>query len=148
MKLRVKGDPTKKDVPISPFSNWAGTTDRAVMAKKLGDLGMTGADQIYNDNPDPTDPNSIKHSQGDWKLAAVQKILEKAHDKGIRDPTTAMANKSYLLSGLDKPYQDAVNSDTFNNIHPNFWQVITQKLLPLQWAKNDAAANQNQVVTK
>lgn len=125
------------DTPSEKFANWMGTSDRKAMAKNLSDLGMKGADQIYNDNPDPNNPESIRHSQGDWKIAAVQKILEKAHESGMRDPTTIMANKKYLLSGLDKIYQDGINTDTFNVIHPNFWNIIAEKLIPQQWAKED-----------
>lgn len=123
------------------FSNWMGTSDRKVMAKNLSDLGMKGADQIYNDNPDPNNPESIRHSQGDWKIAAVQKILEKAHEKGLRNPTEILANKDYLTSGLEKDYKEALNKQDFNTIHPNFWQVIAEKLIPQQWAKTDAQNN-------
>ena len=147
MKLRVTGgDPTKKTPPPNTgFGDWAGSQDTKVIAKKLMDLGMVGADQMYYDNPDVSNRSGIVNSQADWKPAVIAQILENAHRLNLRTPEAVMQNKDVLIG--NPRFRDAINNPQFNNIHPNFWQVVTQKLLPLQWAKYDAA-NKNQVVTK
>jgi|GEM_PF-3505666 len=140
----MSGDPTKKNLPqddSTRFSNWAGTTDTKVMAKDLMDKGLINANQLYFDNPNPNDPNSVKDSQGDWKVAAIQKILQKAYQKNIRNPSEFMNNKGYLMSGLDPRIQDALKNNTFNQIHPNFWNVIADKILPQRWSQWDAINN-------
>jgi len=110
-----------------------------VMAKDLMDRGLINANQLYEDNPDINDPNSIKNSQGDWKVAAIQKILQNAYQKNIRSPTEFLNNKTYLMSGLDPRIQDALKNNTFSQIHPNFWGTIANSILPEQWAKYDAS---------
>lgn len=134
-----------KKPPPNKFGDWAGSQDTKVIGKKLMDLGLTGADQIYYDNPNVSTRNGVINSQGDWKPAAISQILENAQRLGIRTPEELMANKDVLIG--NPKFRDAINNPVFNNLHPNFWQVIGQKILPQQWAKYDAA-NKNQTAKK
>ena len=134
-----------KTPPPSKFGDWAGSQDTKVIGKKLMDLGMTGADQIYYDNPDVSTRNGVINSQGDWKPAAISQILENAKRLNIRTPEAMMVNKDVLIG--NPRFRDAINNPVFNNIHPNWWQIISQKILPQQWAKFDAQ-NKNQTTKK
>src|ERR1700688_4409652 len=130
------GDPTAPKDKIPPvnqdanqkFGNWTGSTDTKVMAADLMKRGLTGADQILYDQPNTNDANSIRNSQGDWKLAAIQNILANAHKLGIRTPEAVMANKDVLIG--NSKWKDAINNPAFKNIHPNFWGTITDSILP------------------
>lgn len=140
------GDPKKAaTIPPTKFGDWAGSQDTKVIAKKLMDLGMKGADQIYYDSPDVSNRNGVINSQADWKPAAISQILENAHRLNIRTPEAMMVNRNVLIG--NPKMRDAINDPTFQNIHPNFWQVLSEKILPQQWAKYDAA-NKNSVATK
>lgn len=140
MKLRVKpaGDP----IPTSPnerFGNWTGSTDTKLIAADLMKRGFIGANQLLYDNPNPNDPNSVRNSQGDWKIAAMQKILSRARELNIRNPEAINANKAALMSTINPQYKDAINSQDFQTIHPNFWSVISHSIIPEQYAKEDAS---------
>jgi hypothetical protein len=140
------GDPNKdlQQTDNQKFGNWLGTTDTKAMASDLMKRGMDGANQIYYDNPNPNDPNSVKNSQGDWKIAAIQQILANAKKDNIRTPEEVMANKHSLIG--NSKWSDAIDNPTFNSIHKNFWQTISNSLLPDQWKKYDAEqASKNNV---
>lgn len=140
MKLRVKpvGDPALTQDPYQKFGNWTGQDDTRVMAQDLMKRGLIGADQLLSSNPNPNDPNSIRNAQGDWKVNAIQSILAKARELNLRKPEEVNANRNVLMGKLNSQYRDAINSQSFNTIHPNFWSVITNSLLPDQYAKEDA----------
>jgi len=139
----TKGDPTKKDVPLEQgasekFANWTGQQNTKVMAQDLMKRGLVGANQLVYEDQDVSSTDSItKKNKSDWIPAAIQKILQNAYAKNLRTPTEIINNKTYLLGGLNKGVQDAINSDTFNNIYKNFWNVITDSILPEQYAKFD-----------
>lgn len=129
------------------FGNWADTEDTKAMAHDLSQRGLIGADQLILDNPNQNDRNSVVNSQSDWKPAAIQKILSKAYEAGIKNPTVFLApeNRNYLLSGLDPRIRDAINDPRFTQIHPNFWNILSDSILPQQWAKE---ANKNEIAKK
>ena len=133
----------KKPKPPTPeelknFGNWAGTTDTKVMAQDLSKRGLIGADQIITDNPNTNDPNSIRNSQSDWKPSAIMSITANARKYGLRKPEELAANRKLLMNSLDPRIQQALNDPYFQQIHPNFWQVIDHSIIPDQWAKVDA----------
>lgn len=139
------GDPAK-DIPQTvhqKFGNWTGSMDNQVMAKDLMNRGLTGADQIMNDQVMPNSADNIRNRQGDWKLAAVQNILSNAHKLNIRTPESVSTNWDVLNNGK---WKDAINDPTFSVIHPNFKSVINS-ILKDQWAKEDAQ-NKNQTAKK
>ena len=148
-----EGDPKKKDVPVNQdasdkFSNWTNSQDTKVAAKDLLDRGLKGADQLFFENQKTGSADDItKKNQSDWKVGAIQKILQKAYQKGIKDPTTFLApeNRDYLLSGLSPDIKAAINDPTFNRIHENFWDVLGNSILPQQWAKEE---NKNAIAQK
>lgn len=142
-----EGGKPKDPKAAEQFGNWADSTDTKVMAQDLAKRGLTNADQLILDNPDQSDPNSIRNSQSDWKTAAIQKILSKAYEAGIKNPTAFLApeNRDYLLSGLDPRIKDAIKDPYFQQIHPNFWSVLGESILPQQWAKE---VNKNPIVKK
>lgn len=117
------------------FGNWLDTADTKIMAKDLMDRGLIGADQIYFDNPNPNDPNSIRNTQGDWKLAAIRQILANAKKFNLRSPEAINANREVLIG--NKKWADAIDNPYFNYIHPNFWSVITDSILPQRWKQYD-----------
>lgn len=121
------------------FGNWADTTDTKVMANDLAKRGLIGSDQLVLDQPNKADVNSVVNSQGDWVVSAIPKILIKAYEKGIRNPTVFLApeNRDYLLSGLDPRIKDAIKNPVFLRNHPNFWNVLSDSVLPQQWAKEE-----------
>lgn len=140
---QTTGDPTKKDVPLAQtdgekFGNWTGQKDTKIMATDLLKRGLKGADQLVYENQDVSSTDSItKKNKSDWIPSAIQQILQKAYSRNLRTPAEIVNNKTYLLSGLDTGYKSAINSDSFNNIYPNFWNVITDSILPEQYAKFD-----------
>lgn len=141
--------PVLSDSDIT-FGNWTNSKDTKVAAKDLFDRGLVNGDQLVNENQDTSSSDAIKNkNQSDWKIAAAQRILQKAYDKNIRTPTAFLQpeNRAYLLSGVDPRVKDAINDPTFNQIHPNWWQVLGNSILPQQWAKYDAMNKQN-LVTK
>lgn len=151
MKLRIKGgDKNLPQDPSEQFGNFANSQDSKVAAQYLSNKGLVGADQLVNENQDTSSADAIKNkNQSDWKVAAIQKILQKAYQKNIRNPTEFLQpeNRAYLLSGVDPRVKQAILDPTFSVIHPNFWQVLGNSVLKDQWDKTDAA-NKNQIVTK
>lgn len=146
MKLRVKtppvGDPDNQD-QFQKFGNWTNSTNTKVMAQDLMKRGLVGANQIVDDasNPNTSSADAVRNNQSDWKVAAVQNILANARRFNIRKPEEVNANKDALMSTLNPQYKDAINSQTFQQIHPNFWDVISKSILPEQYAKEDATNN-------
>lgn len=141
MKLRIKpvgGDPVQPN-KFEKFGNWTGQTDTKVMAADLMKRGLIGAGQLLYDNPNLNSADAIRNAQSDWKIAAIQKILSRARELNFRNPETINANKNALMSTINPQYRDAINSQDFQTIHPNFWSVITHSLIPEQYAKEDAA---------
>jgi len=145
-----EGGKGKEPTPAEKFANWANTNDTKVASKDLMNRGLIGADQMYNESQRTGNADEITNkNQSDWKVSAIEKILEKAYQGGIKTPTGFLLpeNRPYLLSGLDPRIKDAINDPRFNQIHPNFWQILGNSILPQQWAKEDAA-NKNAVVKK
>jgi hypothetical protein len=144
------GDPVKKTTPIQQdanqkFGNWTGQADTKVMAQDLMNRGLKGADQLLFENQDTSNADAITNkNQSDWKTSAIQNILANAHKLNIRTPESVDANKNVLIG--NGKWADAINNSSFQNIHPNFWQV-TQGILKDQWAKEDAQ-NKNQTAKK
>lgn len=131
--------PTLDQDALSRFSNWTGQTDTKVMAHDLMKRGLVGADQLYFDSVDTTSPNSIRKSQSDWKVAAIQNILMNAKKLNLRKPEEIMANRHILI---DNPtWKEGINNPAFKQVHPNFWQVISNSILPEQYAKSDKEAS-------
>lgn len=145
-----KGDPTKNkkaDIPqseLDKFGNWTGQTDTKVMAKDLMNRGLQGANQLLYDMVDTSTGDSIKNAQSDWKVAAIQQILSNAKKFNLRTPEEINANRNVLIG--NSRWVDAINNQSFKTIHPNFWSVITDSLLPEQYAKYDK--NNSQTVSK
>lgn len=124
------------------FGNWTGQGDTKAMAEDLGKRGLVGADQLLFENQDTSSADAIKNkNQSDWKVAMIQNVLTNAKKFGIRTPEALLANKNVLIG--NPKWVDAVNNPAFNNIHPNFWSVITKSILPEQWAKYDKSKNQD-----
>lgn len=143
-KNAVSGDPVKKGSnpsaeQLDAFGNWTGQTDTKVMAADLMKRGLIGAGQLLYDNPNLNSADAIRNAQSDWKIAAIQKILSRARELNFRNPETINANKKALMSTINPRYRDAINSQDFQVIHPNFWSVIAHSLIPEQYAKEDAA---------
>lgn len=135
MPKTTVGDKGKHDEATQQqkFSDWTGTNgDTKAMAKDLMNRGLVGADQIYYDQPDTSTKNGIINSQGDWKVAAIQQILANARRLNIRTPESVMANKDVLIG--NPRFRDAINNPVFQSIHPNWWQIITNSILPERWA--------------
>lgn len=141
--------PTKEEeAEAEQFGNWADTKDTKVASKDLMDRGLVGADQLYNENQKTNNADEITNkNQSDWKIAAIQKILAKAYLAGIKSPEAFLLpeNRNYLLSGLDPRIKDAINNPNFNVIHPNFWNILGDSILPQQWAKE---ANKKEIAKK
>lgn len=131
MKLRISNPPNEG-------FNWGKAGD-AIDTKKaaqyLQKIGLVGADQIKEAQPNIADPNSIRTSQADWKIAAIQHIISNAKKFGIRKPEEVIANKDVLMSTLDPKYKDAINNSSFGVTHPNFWGIISHSILPDEYAK-------------
>ena len=140
-KPKPKPDYTPED--LRAFGNLTGQTDTKVMAKDLSKRGLLGADQLIMDNPNTNDPNSVVNSQGDWKPAAIEKIVANARKYNLRTPEEIVANKKVLMNSLDPRIQDAIKDPRFDQIHPNFWQVLAHSIIPEQWAKLDAKNKAN-----
>ena len=145
-KNAVNGDPTKKDAipPISQdelraFGNWTGQTDTKLMAADLKKRNLQGAQQLIDDKVDTSSGDSIRKAQSDWKPNAIQEILGNIRKLNLRTPQAILANKNVLLTNKD--WREAVNTDTFKNIHGNFWDVIANSIAPEQWAKLDSSNN-------
>jgi len=150
-----EGDPKKKGTaPETPapikqnqdaaekFSNWLDTTDTKQMAADLSKRNLEGANQLVFENQDTSSPDAIKNkNQSDWKISAIQGMLQNAFKLGIKTPEAVTANWGVLTQGK---YKDALNDPTFTNIHGNFADVFKQ-LLKDQWAKQD---NKNAVAQK
>jgi len=136
MKLRV----TKPPTPTSNDFNWGkegDAIDSKAAANYLKQKGLVGADQIVEAQPNLADANSIRNNQGDWKVSAVQQILANAKKFNLRKPEEILANKNVLVG--NPKWRDAINNPSFSVIHPNFWSTITDKILPEQYAKDDAS---------
>lgn len=124
-KLRVT-PPLKKLTPeeMNRFANWIPSGDSKAMAADLGKRGLIGASQLIEDQqPAIVTAGNSKASQSSWKPAVILNILQKARQFGLKNPTELLANKDVLIDNPD--YKAAVNHPTFNQIHPNFWQVVS-----------------------
>ena len=119
------------------FGNWTGSTDPKVMAADLMKRGLVGANQLLYDNPDVSSKSGIINSQSNWKQAAMQNILANAKKFNLRTPEEINANRDALVGNAK--WADAINNPSFKQIHPNWWQTITDSILPEQYAKYDAA---------
>jgi len=138
IKENEKAENTSDD-ESTEFADWTGTKgDTKAAAKDLMKRGLIGADQILNATVDTNDASSIKNSQADWKPAAIQEILANAKKLNLRKPEEINANKDVLVS--NPRFRDAINNPAFNQIHKNFWDVITNSILPEQWDKFDKMA--------
>lgn len=133
---------------LADFGNWTGQTDTKVMAKDLSKRGLIGADQLLADNPNMNDKDSIRNSQSDWKPAAIALIVANARKYNLRKPEELSANRELLLNSLDPRIKDAIKNPYFTQIHPNFWNVLDKSIIPQQWAKVDAANQQNTALNK
>lgn len=130
------------------FGSWLGSTDTKLMAKDLVKRGLENGNQLVDDTDrvNTGDASSIRNSQSDWKIAAMQHILANSLRLGIRKPEEMMANKKALISSLDPQYQQALNNPAFDQIHPNWWKVANS-ILTEQYAKYDSM-NANNVAKK
>lgn len=139
-----KGDPAMPTDQFQKFGLWTGTTDNRKMAQDLKDRGLENGQQLIDDtaNVNTSDPNSIKNSQSDWKISAMQQILSNAARLKIKTPEEIAANKNALISSLDPKYQQAINNPTFNQLHPNWWKVA-HSILTDQYAKYANMNNNN-----
>lgn len=151
-KGKAKPIPSKTPSPLDnadqdeyqKFGNWLNDTNTKNFAKDLMNRGLKGADQIYYDNPDTKTHNGVINAQSDWKINAIQQILANAKKYNIRTPEAANANR-HLLIGNSR-WSDAIDNPAFNDIHSNWWDVITKSILPEQWKKYDAQ-NKNNVAS-
>lgn len=103
------------------FSNWVEGGDTKAIASDLSKRGLLNATQLYVDSPNTSIKGGVQNAQSDWKPAAIQQILMKARAAGMKNLMDIKANKEYLTSGN---FKDALNHPTFNQIHPNFWDVV------------------------
>lgn len=128
------------------FGNWTGSNSTIDAANDLKKRGLVNGQQLLDDvsRVNPNDPNSIRNSQSDWKVAAIQKILARAKDLNIRKPEEFDANLPALTSTLNPQYRAALNDPSFAITHPNFPQVV-KSILKDQWAKYDS---QNSIAKK
>ena len=141
----TKKPPVPKPSTLTPkqltdFGNWTGQSDPKVMAADLGKRGLIGSDQLITDTPDLSTKAGITDSQTNWKPAAISLIVAKARELGLRKPEELDANKQALMGSLDPRIKDAINDPRFLRVHPNFWDVVNKSIIPQQWAKVDAAA--------
>src|SRR6185369_11021568 len=97
-------------------------------AQYLQKKGLIGADQIKETQPNTADPNSIRNSQADWKISAVQHIMANAKRLGIRTPEAFDANMDVLTNTLDPKYRLALKDPSFTIAHPNFPTVLKEIL--------------------
>lgn len=127
---------TPPDDPSKVFGNWVGNgeiLDTKLAAADLKRRGLQGADQIVETQPNLSDADSIRNSQADWKPAVIQQILTNARKFNIRTREEVLANKDVLVS--NSKWRDAINNDSFKNLHGNWWEIITDSILPEQYAK-------------
>lgn len=112
--------------PTSGFSfgNIGDVLDTKLAAKYLQDKGLIGADQIKETQPNAADPNSIRNSQADWKISAIQHIMANAKRLKIKTPEAFDANMEALTSTLDPKYRQALKDPSFAIAHPNFKQTM------------------------
>lgn len=141
----VKGVPDISQTDLEKFGNWTGQTNNRVMAKSLMDMGLLGADQLLFDQVDTSSADKIRNAQSDWELSATQNILRNAKKFGIRTPEQVEANKDILIGNAK--WAEGINSDSFKNVHGNYWDIIKYKLLPQQYAKFDSQ-NKKQTALK
>lgn len=106
------------------WGNIGDVVDTKEAAKKLQQLGLVGADQILESQPNIKDENSIKSNQGDWKITAVQHIMANAKRLGISKPEELEANMDVLTNTLDPKYRAALKDPSFAVTHPNFNQIL------------------------
>lgn len=134
----------KKVIPpqdqFQKFGDWTGGSGTLEAAKDLMKRGLVNGQQLVDDvgNVNTADPTSVRNSQSDWKIASIQNILANARKFNIKNPEAVLANKNALMSTLNPQYRDAINSKDFQNIHPNFWSIISHSILPEQYAKEEA----------
>ena len=134
MKNFKKEDPKKpNEEEITRFGNFAGE-DTMGIAKDLARRGMVGASQLLTDHPDISSKSGIVNAQSDWKPSAISSMLMQAKRLGLKTPTEIAANKEALMGKLDPRYKEALNHQTFNQIHPNFWETFNG-ILKDQYAK-------------
>lgn len=150
----MAGDPTKPKprnsvTPyISPeelqqFGNWTGQQDSRVMAQDLMKRGLINANQLADEQVSLGAGAGIRNAQSAWKTGLIQEILSNARKYNLRTPTEVNANRNVLVQ--NPRWKAAVNDPYFNHVHPNFWNIITDSILPEQYAKFD---KQNSVVKK
>lgn len=138
-----KKQPKISDAEVNRFANWADSESTLDMAKDLKKRGLEGADQLIDDTSkvNVKDASSIKNSQSDWKMAAIQHMLANAKRLNIRKPEEFDANLSALTSTLAPQYKDALRNPSFSVTHPNFLPVV-KSILKDQYAKEDKNKNQ------
>lgn len=129
------GDPTSAP-PKDEFSfgNVGDAIDSKEAARYLQKKGLIGAGQIIESNPDINDANSIRNTQGDWKIAAMQQIVQNAKKFGLTKPEEILANKDVLVG--NPRWKDAINNSSFQTIHPNWWSLIAHSIIPEQMSRD------------
>lgn len=134
-KLFGGGNPVAKGVAVVPaklrqlsademnqFTNWIPSRDTKEMSADLAKRGLVNASQLIEDKqPKIVTNENSRGIQSSWKTAAILNILQRARELGIKNPTELVANKDVLMQ---KEYKDAINSPTFMQIHPNWWNVV------------------------
>lgn len=131
--LAEKTTPSSNDFSFGKIGD---VLDTKIAAKYLQKKGLVGADQIKDAQPNTSDPNSIRTNQADWKISAIQHIVANAKRLGIKKREEVMANKEALTSTLDPKYRDAMRNTSFSTIHPNFWEVIGDSIIPEESSKD------------
>lgn len=121
------------------FGNIGDAVDTKLAAQYLQNKGLIGADQIRSAHPNVSDQDSIRNSQADWKISAIQHIMANAKRLNIKTPEAFDANMDVLTSTLDPKYRQALKDPSFAITHPNFPKVM-KDILKDQLA-NDAASN-------
>lgn len=125
----------EKTKPIPPTGNFSfGNVGDAIDSKQaamyLQKKGLVGAGQIIESNPNLNDAESIRNVQGDWKIAAMQQIIQNAKKFGLSKPEEILANKDVLIG--NPRWKDAINNSSFQQIHPNWWSLIANSIIPEQ----------------
>lgn len=146
------GTNPKKPIPLTEeqlraFGTMGGTTDVHGKAAYLAKKGMIGASQLLSDHPDISTTKGIINAQSDWKTAAMETMLMKARQLGLKTPTEIAANRPALLGALAPRLKDAINHPTFSQIHPNWWDTFNG-VLKDQYANESATPQPNLIAAK